>query len=214
MINGRRIYTGQIYRHFKNKLYQIIAVANHSETGEKLVVYQQLYGKYEVYARPLEMFMSEVDRNKYPDVAQKYRFELVEREELVNQPEVVENETLVNQQETVEHEKFVNQQEVMEHEEFVDHDEQNVDYFFEEEQKTERNEETVNPNLLKFLDADTYEDKRNILVRMKSEMTDRLIDDIAASLDVTVEQGDIEERYISLLYCIDMLAKFEVNRFR
>ncbi len=250
MINGRRIYTGQIYRHFKNKLYQIIAVANHSETGEKLVVYQQLYGKYEVYARPLEMFMSEVDRNKYPDVAQKYRFELVEREELVNQPEVVENETLVNQQEavehekfvnqqevvehekfvnqqeavehekfvnqqeTVEHEEFVNQQEVMEHEEFVDHDEQNVDYFFEEEQKTERNEETVNPNLLKFLDADTYEDKRNILVRMKSEMTDRLIDDIAASLDVTVEQGDIEERYISLLYCIDMLAKFEVNRFR
>ena len=226
MINGRRIYTGQIYRHFKNKLYQIIAVANHSETGEKLVVYQQLYGKYEVYARPLEMFMSEVDRNKYPDVAQKYRFELVEREELVNQPEVVENETLVNQQEAVEHEKFVNQQEavehekfvnqqeVMEHEEFVDHDEQNVDYFFEEEQKTERNEETVNPNLLKFLDADTYEDKRNILVRMKSEMTDRLIDDIAASLDVTVEQGDIEERYISLLYCIDMLAKFEVNRFR
>ncbi len=74
--------------------------------------------------------------------------------------------------------------------------------------------ETINPYLLKFLDADTYEEKRNILIRMKGEMTNRLIDDIAASLDVAVENGNIEERYISLLNCIDMMVKYEVNRFR
>lgn len=65
-----------IYRHFKGNFYIVEDVAIHSETGEKYVVYRALYGTYECYIRPYEMFLSKVDKEKYPDVEQEYRFEL------------------------------------------------------------------------------------------------------------------------------------------
>lgn len=78
----RKIQIHGVYRHFKNKFYFIEDVAFHSETKESYVVYRQLYGEHKLWIRPLEMFLSEVDHEKYPDVKQKYRFELVNLEEI------------------------------------------------------------------------------------------------------------------------------------
>lgn len=83
----REIHVGDIVRHFKSEkvseestkyLYKVLAFAEHTETGEKLVVYQAMYAPFKICARPYDMFMSEVDHQKYPGVRQHWRFEVNE----------------------------------------------------------------------------------------------------------------------------------------
>lgn len=68
---------GGVYRHFKGGRYLVIGIARHSETDETYVVYRALYGEHMLYVRPLPMFVGVVDKVKYPDVAQEFRFELI-----------------------------------------------------------------------------------------------------------------------------------------
>ncbi|MBP3431973.1 MAG: DUF1653 domain-containing protein [Clostridia bacterium] len=75
-----QLIPGRIYKHFKGDLYLVEDVVYHSETKEKLVLYRALYGSGKRYVRPYEMFMSKVDREKYPNVEQEYRFQLQDRE--------------------------------------------------------------------------------------------------------------------------------------
>lgn len=69
------------YQHFKGKMYHVLTLAEHTETGEKMVVYQAMYDYGKVYVRPYHMFASKVDKEKYPEITQKYRFERVCDEE-------------------------------------------------------------------------------------------------------------------------------------
>lgn len=176
----------EIYKHFKGNLYQITAVAQHTETDELLVVYQALYGDFKTYARPLEMFLSEVDREKYPDVDQKYRFELqggdAERQ--------IERESAV--------------QEVAQSTETVKPT---------AAQPTE-GELKLDPLVLEFLDADSYEQRLNILAGLHHRITDDMITTMAVACDIEVPEGETETRFASLKSCLMTLEKYECNRLR
>ena len=189
---------GELYRHFKNKLYQIVTVATHSETGEKLVIYQALYDDFGVYARPLDMFVSEVDHEKYPDVKQKYRFERVT---IKDKPEDMLRKSISSDANviTANAPENVSVQAQACHEPVPDVDEGQV----------------PNPRLMEFLDADTFEEKYNILVSMRDTITDRLIDDIAVVMDVVVPEGPLQKRYDDLKNTIKTRQYYEFsNRLR
>lgn len=196
--------TGDIYRHFKNKLYQIVTVARHSETKELLVIYQALYDDFGVYARPLEMFMSEVDHGKYPEVTQKYRFEKVEREELAGKKAVAAR--------TCEPTAEVSNVKAEVSDETAETHSETVKAYAE---PVEAQEEIPNPKLMEFLDAETFDEKYNVLVSMRDCITDKLVDDIAVVMDVVIPDGDLMQRYDDLRQAIRTRQRYEFsNRLR
>lgn len=192
---ARQLVIGGFYRHFKDKLYQVKGTAIHSETKEKMVIYQGLYGSYEMYVRPYDMFLSEVDHIKYPDVVQKYRFELID----IKTGKSLESDYEENNQ-NMESEKSEKSEESEELEES------------EESEKSEESEQ--DSKLIRFLDAYDYKEKLDILTSMRGELNDGLIDIMAESIEVAVPEGDITDRYNSLRKCLMAHTKYEGLRLR
>ena len=189
---ARQLVIGGFYRHFKDKLYQVKGTAIHSETKEKMVIYQGLYGSYEMYVRPYDMFLSEVDHIKYPDVVQKYRFELID----IKTGKSLEADYEENNQ-NMESEKSEELEELEE---------------LEESEESEESEE--DSKLIRFLDAYDYKEKLDILTSMRGELNDGIIDIMAESIEVAVPEGDITDRYNSLRKCLMAHTKYEGLRLR
>ena len=197
-IMARQLVIGGFYRHFKDKLYQVKGTAIHSETKEKMVIYQGLYGSYEMYVRPYDMFLSEVDHIKYPDVVQKYRFELID----IKTGKSLEADYEENNQ-NMESEKSEELEKLEELEESKES---------KESEESEESEE--DSKLIRFLDAYDYKEKLDILTSMRGELNDGLIDIMAESIEVAVPEGDITDRYNSLRKCLMAHTKYEGLRLR
>lgn len=192
---ARQLVIGGFYRHFKDKLYQVKGTAIHSETKEKMVIYQGLYGSYEMYVRPYDMFLSEVDHIKYPDVVQKYRFELIDIKTGKSlEADYEENNQNMESEKSEELEKLEK---------------------LEESKESEESEESEEDSkLIRFLDAYDYKEKLDILTSMRGELNDGLIDIMAESIEVAVPEGDITDRYNSLRKCLMAHTKYEGLRLR
>lgn len=189
---------GEIYKHFKGNMYRIITIALHSETGEELVIYQALYGEYQVYARPLSMFSEPVDKEKYPQATQKYRFEKVTA---LVQPVMADEEIMA--------EKSVEESATLHVSEESD---TNAEKELTETSCEEKYE--IDPMVLEFLDADSYEERLNILAGLHHRITNEMITTMSLSVDLEIDDGDVEERYEELKNCLLTFDKYEGSRLR
>ncbi len=198
----------EMYRHFKGNLYQIRCLAKHSETGEMMVVYQAMYDKFEIYVRPLAMFMEEVDHEKYPDAAQKYRFELLqdmenEEDEYLPEANIPSEDATIS--DTIISAEMKNMTECVTVQTGTC---QTV------QPENESEEVNIDPLVMEFLEADTYEQRLTVLASLHNRITNEMINTMAVAVDLEIKDGDVEERYEELKNCLLTFEKYECNRLR
>ena len=206
----------EIYKHFKGNLYQIVTIAQHSETGEQLVIYQAMYGDFKTYARPLAMFTSEVDKVKYPEVQQRLRFELQGADA---DRQIRETDEVNGGQTTTQAVPTATAQDaaIWTAQAAAVQDAATVAAQATAQPasvETQPEEPELDPLVLEFLDADSYEQKLNILAGLHHRITDEMITTMAIACDIEVNDGETEERYEELKNCLLTMEKFECNRLR
>lgn len=206
----------EIYKHFKGNLYQIVTIAQHSETGEQLVIYQAMYGEFKIYARPLAMFTSEVDKVKYPEVQQRFRFELqgADADRQTRETDAVSGVQTTTQAVPT---ATARDAAIWTAQAAAVQDAATVAAQATAQPasvETQPEEPELDPLVLEFLDADSYEQKLNILAGLHHRITDEMITTMAIACDIEVNDGETEERYEELKNCLLTMEKFECNRLR
>ena len=192
MQNREIIVPGTLMKHFKGMLYQIVSIAIHSETREEYVVYQALYGEFKTYIRPLDMFLSEVDHEKYPVVTQKYRFEVYMPEKTV-----AKSTSSVPVEESSELDAML--QEI--------HLQHSI--------KTKESESVdTHQALLDFLDARSHQDKLEQLDLMKKHVDSHIVNSMAISMDIVLATDTVEEQLEEIRNCLLTHIRFEDRRLR
>lgn len=197
----RIVRPGEFYRHFKNKLYQIVAVARHSETGESMVVYQALYGDYGVYVRPYDMFTSEVDHEKYPEVTQQWRFERVEPEQ--NAAGMAAG---CGQAATGTGQAAVGNGQVAAGTGQVAGNRQDSRRYYADR--------TPDPAFLQFLDTEDFDLRMECLKALEERVTQQELDSIYLVLDMKPEQGSLQEQLYAVRRFLTMQKRYDGSRLR
>lgn len=201
--NRQTPVAGQIYKHFKGNLYKVLAVAVHTESEEKLVVYQSVDNPDRVFARPLEMFMSDIDRFRYPLIRAKYRFTLV------SEPEVENNGEETKEEETKEEtlNEGTKEEDVKDEETEEQSDDDSAVY-------KDNGELVIDPYVEGVLDEKEFSKKIEFFEMLRGKCTEDMLTTIAISLDIQLQEGSIEDKYSQILRTLKMHEKYETSRLR
>ena len=194
----------QIYKHFKGNLYKVITIAEHTETEEKLVIYQALYGEFKVYARPLSMFMEPVDKEKYPFATQKMRFEPLEQ--LVDAVSV--DGDAFKQKQMMEATSNIEDKSVMEKAEDIE----KVKTIEKTEIEEAESEFVLDPMVEAYLDTDSYRERLNILQGLHHRITEDMLTTMSIVIDFELPESDLESKFNALKECLMTKEKYECNR--
>lgn len=247
----KRPVPGAFYRHFKGNIYQVRELAKHSETGEEMVVYQGMYPPFQVWVRPLSMFLDRVDHEKYPECHQQYRFEPIVFQNTLQQDMIRESgsnsgtDTVAGQEtnrmsvqktgQSISEDKVQKQLQKAEGAGETAREQkqlQGMDSAIKpvsdgelreilindqgEKLLTGRmaDEEVARRGFLALLDAETYREKRQILVGLREYLNELYLNNLAAALDIVLEEGSSQEHYDTLLHCLETYEKYEGGRLR
>lgn len=223
----------EIYRHFKGQCYQVLCLAENTESGEREVIYQALYAPYKIYARELEMFLSKVDKDKYPEAEQEYRFELLDSEGFVVKradikkevpvtvkvadeyaPETVDKLDVIEQVEDVPVLPGDDLEVITSTDQLDNYEETKVVEVTQTLEPAIDKQETkgeINPLLLKFLDAETNEERVDILQTYKDDLTPEVMTPMELSIGMEPGNGTVQERYREIKNFLAMKQKYERN---
>ncbi len=214
---------GEFYRHFKGNVYQVKDIATHSETLEKMVVYQAMYPPFGMWVRPLHMFMEKVDKLKYPECQQTYRFERV-----VFEKKKTDTQTEVQTKEPLETSNGLTVQAVKE---TNNEDSMTVSAKGVIDDNTLKNalmngianrlspeqisaEEIAQRGFMMFVDTNTYQEKYKLFLGLKDYLDKKYLTNIAVVLDIVLEDADLQTQYDSVLRCLQTFQKYESTRLR
>jgi hypothetical protein len=192
---------GEFYRHFKGNLYQILTLATHTETGETLVIYQALYGKFQVFARPLTMFLKDTEDGK----KRFYRADMGEQEIMPEETVFLKNG---KKDSGNAYSDMAVSEEIWNTEKSYGNEIENPDKIKEKEQNE------IYDELERFYDADSYQEKLDILMPLRGKLTDVMLTNIAISLDIVAQDGSLDDRFLSIVSCLETMKKYQSNRLR
>lgn len=208
----KTVNAGEFYKHFKGQLYQVRALAENIEDNTPMVVYQAMYTPFKIWVRPLSMFLEKLDKEKYPDAAQEYRFERIILDDRQNteaaEPDIVQSEKSAAVTNTIHPEEAITVS-----------DEEITDALLsgQVERKLSgkiSDNQLAAKGLMIFLDAENYHDKRHIFSSLEPYLNDTMLNNIAVTLDLVLDEGSPEQHFDTILNCLETHEHYECNRLR
>lgn len=183
---GKTPGPGEIFYLKEDKPYQVITMGFHKETGESMIIYQALFGEFKTLVLPLNRFVNEVQK----DIIKIHK-------ETDNSLPLFHEKTIA---------KVIQGNATQDNVQDMEEQSKEVEY--------KEPEEKINPILVDFLDAETYSEKLEVITTNLDDIDNRLINNMAVSVDCNVDDGNLDERLQELIYCLNKKSRFEDKRLR